>query len=50
MIRIYFDQLEQLKAQEMDRLQELNGAGVGFLDDDDDDVEWIMMITLRVKA
>ena len=32
-----FDQLEQLKVQEMDRLEESNGAGVGFLDDDDDD-------------
>ena len=30
-----FDQLEQLKVQEMDRLEELNLAGVGFLDDDD---------------
>ena len=34
-----FDQLEQLKVQEMDRLEESNRAGVGFLDDDDDDVE-----------
>ena len=31
-----FDQLEQLKVQEMDRLEESNGAGVDFLDDDDD--------------
>ena len=31
-----FDQLEQLKIQEMDRLEESNGAAVGFLDDDDD--------------
>ena len=30
------DQLEQLKVQEMDRLDELNGPEVGFLDDDDD--------------
>ena len=34
-----FDQLEQLKVQEMDRLEESNGAGVNFLDDDNDDVE-----------
>ena len=34
-----FDQLEQLKVQEMDRLEESNGAVIGFLDDDDDDVE-----------
>ena len=34
-----FDQLEQLKAQEMDRLEESNDAGVNFLDDDNDDVE-----------
>ena len=32
-----FDQLEQLKVQEMDHLEESNGAGVDFLDDDDDD-------------
>ena len=32
-----FDQLEQLKVQEMDRLEELNLAGVGFLNDDDDE-------------
>ena len=31
-----FDQLEQLKVQEMDCFDELNGAGVRFLDDDDD--------------
>ena len=31
-----FDQLELLKVQEMDRLDESNLAGVGFLDDDDD--------------
>ena len=31
-----FDQLEQLKVQEMDRLEESNLAGVDFLDDDDD--------------
>ena len=31
-----FDQLEQLKVQEMDCLEESNGAGVDFLDDDDD--------------
>ena len=30
-----FDQLEQLKVQEMDRLEESNG-GVGFLDNNDD--------------
>ena len=30
-----FDQLGQLKVREMDRLEESNGAGVGFLDDDD---------------
>ena len=34
-----FDQLEQLKAQEIDRLEESNGTGVNFLDDDNDDVE-----------
>ena len=34
-----FDQLEQLKAQEMDRLEEANLAVDGFLDDDNDDVE-----------
>ena len=34
-----FDQLEQLKVQEMDRLEESNGAGIGFLDDADDDVD-----------
>ena len=34
-----FDQLEQLKVQEMDRLEESNSAGVNFLDDDNDDVE-----------
>ena len=34
-----FDQLEQLKVQEMDRLDESNGTGVNFLDDDSDDVE-----------
>ena len=34
-----FDQLEQLKVQEMDRLVESNGAGVDFLDDNDDNVE-----------
>ena len=34
-----FDQLEQLKVQEMDRFEESNSAGVGFLDDDDDDVD-----------
>ena len=32
-----FDQLEQLKVQEMDRLEEANLAAVNFLDDDDDD-------------
>ena len=32
-----FDQLEQLKVQEMDHLEESNRAGIGFLDDDDDD-------------
>ena len=31
-----FDQLEQLKVQEMDRLEESNGAGADFQDDDDD--------------
>ena len=31
-----FDQLEQLMAQEMDRLEESNSVGVDFLDDDDD--------------
>ena len=31
-----FDQLELLKVQEMDRLEESNGARVDFLDDDDD--------------
>ena len=31
-----FDQLEQLKVQEMDRLEESNLARVDFLDDDDD--------------
>ena len=34
-----FDQLEQLKAQEMDRLEEANFAADDFLDDDNDDVE-----------
>ena len=34
-----FDQLEQLKVQEMDRLEEANLAAGDFLDDDDDDVE-----------
>ena len=34
-----FDQLEQLKVQEMDRLEESNGTGVNFLDDDNVDVE-----------
>ena len=34
-----FDQLEQLKVQEMDRLEEANLAPGDFLDDDDDDVE-----------
>ena len=35
-----FDQLEQLKVQEMDRLEEANSlAADDFLDDDDDDVE-----------
>ena len=34
-----FDQLEQLKVQEVDRLEESNGTGVNFLDDDNDDVE-----------
>ena len=34
-----FDQLELLKVQEVDHLQESNGAGVDFLDDDNDDVE-----------
>ena len=32
-----FDQLEQLKVQEMDRLEESNLAADDFLDDDDDD-------------
>ena len=42
-----FDQLEQLKVQEMDHLEESNGEGIGFLDDDDDDdVEMDMMIML----
>ena len=31
-----FDQLEQLKVQEMDHLKESNGTRVDFLDDDDD--------------
>ena len=31
-----FDQLEQLKVQEMDRLEESNLAGADSLDDDDD--------------
>ena len=31
-----FDQLKQLKVQEMDSLEESNLAGVGFLDGDDD--------------
>ena len=34
-----FDQLEQLKVQEMDRLEEANLAEDNFLDDDNDDVE-----------
>ena len=34
-----FDQLEQLKAQEMDRLEEANFAADDFLDDNNDDVE-----------
>ena len=34
-----FDQLEQLKVQEMDRLEEANLAADDFLDDDDDDME-----------
>ena len=34
-----FDQLEQLKVQEMDRLEESNLAADNFLDDDDDDME-----------
>ena len=34
-----FEQLEQLKVQEMDRLEEVNLAGVDFLDDDDDNME-----------
>ena len=34
-----FDQLEQLKIREMDRLEELNGAGIGFQDGDDNDME-----------
>ena len=34
-----FHQLEQLKVQEMHRLEESNGAGVICLDDDNDDVE-----------
>ena len=34
-----FEQLEQLKVQEMDRLEEANLAGVDFLDDDDDNME-----------
>ena len=38
-----FDQLEQLKVQEMDRLEEANLAADDFLDDD------IMMIMPRVK-
>ena len=32
-------QSEQLKVQEMDRLEEANLAGVDFLDDDDDNME-----------
>ena len=39
-----FGRLEQLKVQKMDRLEETNSAGIGFLDDDDDDVKWVMMI------
>ena len=31
-----FDQLEQLKIQEVECLEETNGAGDDFLDDDDD--------------
>ena len=43
-VKYIFDQLElQLKVQEMDHLEESKLAGVGFLDDDDD-VEWTMMI------
>ena len=34
-----FDQLEQLKVQEIEHLEELNGAGIDFLDDADDDVD-----------
>ena len=34
-----FDQLEQLKVQEMDHLEESHGEVADFLDDDDDDVE-----------
>ena len=34
-----FDQLEQLKVQEMDRLEEANLAVDDFLDDDNDDVK-----------
>ena len=34
-----FDQLEQLKSQEMSRLEEANLAADDFLDDDNDDVE-----------
>ena len=45
-----FDQLEQLKVQEMDRLEEVNLAADDFLDDDDDNVERIMMIMSRVKV
>ena len=34
-----FEQLEQLKVQKMDRLEEANLAGFDFLDDDDDNME-----------
>ena len=34
-----FDQLQQLKSQEMNRLEEANSAADDFLDDDNDDVE-----------
>ena len=45
-VKYIFDQLElQWKVQEMDHLEESKLAGVGFLDDDDD-VEWTMMMTM----
>ena len=44
----WFKQLEQLKVQEMDHLEESSGAGLGFPDSSDDDLQTTMIVLKKV--